>query len=78
MDQPWVQYQAMLSGKKQGDTEHHMIIRDMKFLEIRAASKKVFLFGLFVCFVVCFVLVLFGWFLILLPCLPDDNYFTTK
>lgn len=39
MDESWVQYQAMLSEKKQYDTQHHRIIRDMKFLEIRAASR---------------------------------------
>lgn len=39
LDESWVQQQAMLSEKKQDDTQHCRIIRDMKFLEIRAASR---------------------------------------
>lgn len=39
MGESWVQYQVMLSEKKQDGTQHYRIIRDMKFLEIRAASR---------------------------------------
>lgn len=39
MDESWVQYRVMLSEKKQDDTQHHRIIRDLKRIEIRAASR---------------------------------------